>query len=108
PRLLLGERDVHRLAPGVTAWLERGAEPEAVRRVLAAGLPADLRSPVAVLGYRLRAGIPPELPREAPTPQAGRSRPVPMQNCDGCDRAFRAPEPGRCNDCPPERMDFAA
>ncbi|MEU3721704.1 helix-turn-helix domain-containing protein, partial [Streptomyces sp. NPDC031705] len=44
PRLLLAERDVQRLAPGVAAWLDRGAEPEAVRQVLAGGLPADLRS----------------------------------------------------------------
>ncbi|MYV43528.1 helix-turn-helix domain-containing protein, partial [Streptomyces sp. SID1328] len=25
----------------------------------------------------------------------------PFQNCDGCNRAFRAPEPGRCRDCSP-------
>ena len=23
----------------------------------------------------------------------------PLRNCDGCDRAFRGPEPGRCADC---------
>lgn len=23
----------------------------------------------------------------------------PMQNCPGCDRGFRAPEPGPCRDC---------
>ncbi|MEU3406892.1 helix-turn-helix domain-containing protein [Streptomyces sp. NPDC006670] len=107
PRLLLGERDVLRLAPGVTAWLERGAEPEAVRRVLVAGLPEDMRSPAAVLGYRLKAGVPPELPREAPVPSAARLRPDPLQNCDGCDRAFRAPGPGRCSACPPEELDAA-
>ncbi|MFF4496612.1 helix-turn-helix domain-containing protein [Streptomyces sp. NPDC001546] len=106
PRLLLGERDVCRLAPGVTAWLERGAEPETVRRVLAAGLPADMRSPAALIGYRLRVGLPPELPREEPAPPAAR-KPDPMQNCDGCDRGFRAPAPGRCNDCPPEDVDAA-
>ncbi|MFF4644679.1 helix-turn-helix domain-containing protein [Streptomyces sp. NPDC001389] len=106
PRLLLAERDVRRLAPGVTAWLERGAEPEAVRCVLAAGLPDDMRSPAALIGYRLRSGLPPELPRE-PAPTAAR-RPDPMQNCDGCDRGFRAPAPGRCSTCPPEGMDAAA
>ncbi|GLV83911.1 DNA-binding protein [Streptomyces lavendulae subsp. lavendulae] len=100
PRLLLAERDVRQLAPGVTAWLDRGADPEAVRRVLCANLPADLRSPAAVIGYRLRAGIPPRMPAApAPAPQA--RRPDPLQNCDGCDRAFRAPAPGRCGDCPP-------
>ncbi|MGE7388694.1 helix-turn-helix domain-containing protein [Streptomyces sp. NPDC004126] len=102
PRLLLAERDVRRLAPGVAAWLDRGAEPEAVRRVLAGGLPPNLLSPAALIGYRLKNGIPPQMP-VAPPP-AGRSapRPDPMQNCGGCDRAFRAPEPGRCRDCPPE------
>ncbi|MER7341552.1 helix-turn-helix domain-containing protein [Streptomyces sp. NPDC000075] len=106
PRLLLGERDVLRLAPGVSAWLERGAEPEAVRRVLVTGLPDDMRSPAGVIGYRLRAGLPPELPREAP--KAKPVRPDPLQNCDGCDRAFRAPTPGRCPTCPPEELDAAA
>ncbi|WP_405980230.1 helix-turn-helix domain-containing protein [Streptomyces sp. NBC_00158] len=103
PRLLLAERDVRRLAPGVAAWLDRGAEPEAVRHALAADLPPDMRSPAAVIGYRLRAGIPPRMPA-TPPPAAGTAvrRPDPWQNCDGCERAFRAPEPGRCRDCPPE------
>ncbi|MGW6539724.1 helix-turn-helix domain-containing protein [Streptomyces sp. NPDC055051] len=45
PRLLLSERDVRRLAPGVTAWLERGAHPDAVSRTLGADLPPDLANP---------------------------------------------------------------
>ncbi|MES4904539.1 MULTISPECIES: hypothetical protein [unclassified Streptomyces] len=93
-RLLLAERDVRRLAPGVAAWLERGAAPDAVRRTLATDLPPDLRHPAALLAHRLTALLPPPLP--APQP---RSRPVPLQNCDGCDRAFRAPRPGFCRDC---------
>ncbi|MCX0244198.1 helix-turn-helix domain-containing protein, partial [Streptomyces drozdowiczii] len=24
---------------------------------------------------------------------------IPLQNCDDCNRAFRAPEPGQCRDC---------
>ncbi|RSS36859.1 helix-turn-helix domain-containing protein, partial [Streptomyces sp. WAC07061] len=102
PRLLLAERDVRRLAPDVAAWLDRGVEPEAVRHALAAGLPADLRSPAAVIGYRLRAGIPPRMPTAPPPAVNAVRRPDPWQNCDGCERAFRAPEPGRCRDCPPE------
>ncbi|MFE2677759.1 helix-turn-helix domain-containing protein [Streptomyces hygroscopicus] len=95
-RLLLPERDVRRLAPAVTTWLERGAAPEAVRHALSAGLPPDLRHPAALLAHRLTALLPPPLPTAQPT-----SRPavVPLQNCDGCDRAFRAPKPGRCRDC---------
>jgi hypothetical protein len=96
-RLLLSQRDVHRLAPAVAAWLERGAGPDAVRRTLTASLPADLRRPAALLSHRLTELLPPSLP-SAPAPTA-EPRPIPLQNCDGCDRAFRAPEPGHCRDC---------
>ncbi|WP_405600961.1 helix-turn-helix domain-containing protein [Streptomyces sp. NBC_01410] len=92
PRLLLSERDVHRLAPAVTAWLERGAAPEAVRRTLTASLPPDLRHPAALLAHRLAELLPPPLP-------AVPSGPAPLQNCEACDRAFRSPEPGRCRGC---------
>ncbi|MGY1453473.1 helix-turn-helix domain-containing protein [Streptomyces sp. SS8] len=99
PRLLLSERDVTRLAPAVTAWLERGAAPDAVRRTLAAGLPAEpLRHPAALLAHRLTALLPPHLPA-APPPAPRPPRPDPLRNCDGCDRAFRSPAPGLCRDC---------
>ncbi|MEU9159189.1 helix-turn-helix domain-containing protein [Streptomyces sp. NPDC048424] len=99
PRLLLAERDVRRLVPGVSAWLERGADPEAVARVLSGGLPERMRDPASVLAYRLGALIPPHLP---PAPVVRRPiRPDPLQNCDNCDRAFRVPAPGRCRGCPP-------
>ncbi|MFD9304648.1 helix-turn-helix domain-containing protein [Streptomyces sp. NPDC060048] len=99
PRLLLADRDVRQLAPGLAEWLERGAEPEAVRLVLASDIPDDLRHPARLIGYRLKAWLPPHLP--AATPVRPVKRPDPLQNCDGCDRAFRGPEPGRCGDCPP-------
>ncbi|MFF7294337.1 helix-turn-helix domain-containing protein [Streptomyces sp. NPDC008265] len=102
PRLLLAERDVARLAPGVAAWLGRGLDAEAVARALSRDLPEPLRNPAGVLAYRLGALLPPRLP-PLPGP-AARPHPdritYPMQNCDGCDRGFRAPEPGRCGDCP--------
>ncbi|MFD8864691.1 MULTISPECIES: helix-turn-helix domain-containing protein [Streptomyces] len=98
-RLLLSERDVHRLAPAVAAWLERGATPDAVRRTLATGLPPDLRHPAALLAHRLTALLPPPLPADQPAEPAQRPPVVPLQNCDGCDRAFRAPSPGCCRDC---------
>ncbi|WP_405679023.1 MULTISPECIES: helix-turn-helix domain-containing protein [unclassified Streptomyces] len=100
PRLLLSDTAVKQLAPGVTAWLDRGAEPDAVRHALAGDLPGDLRSAAALIAHRLKAWIPPPLPAlPAAVPVR---RPDPLQNCDGCDRAFRAPEPGRCRDCPPD------
>ncbi|GGX00924.1 helix-turn-helix domain-containing protein [Streptomyces noursei] len=95
PRLLLSEADVARLAPAVSAWLEREAPPDAVRRTLSANLPDGLRNPAALLAHRLTALLPPPLPAAAPAP----ARPDPFQTCDGCERAFRAPEPGLCHDC---------
>jgi len=103
-RLLLTERDVHRLAPSVSAWLERGVPASAVQRTLMNGLPQEpIRHPASFLAHRLVALLPPPLPT-APHPQStatllGSLRPDPFQTCDGCDRAFRAPSPGRCRDC---------
>ncbi|MFI8961504.1 helix-turn-helix domain-containing protein [Streptomyces sp. NPDC053493] len=94
PRLLLAERDVRRLAPGVTAWLDRGIHPDAVRRTLSACLPDDLVHPAGLLAHRLTVLLPPPLPARPPAPD-------PFQTCDGCDRPFRAPVPGRCRDCRP-------
>ncbi|MFF7901022.1 helix-turn-helix domain-containing protein [Streptomyces sp. NPDC088817] len=98
PRLLLSACDTAHLAPGVAAWLEREVGPAAVRHALTADLPSEgLRRPAAVLAYRLTAQLPPPLPFRAPAaPPPVRH---PLQTCEGCDRAFRAPAPGRCRDC---------
>ncbi|WP_236242919.1 hypothetical protein [Streptomyces sp. CC228A] len=96
PRLLLAEADVRRLAPAVAAWLERNADPVAVRRGLTHGLPGKMAYPAGILAHRLAELIPPPLP-DRPAPD----RPHPFHTCEGCDRAFRAPEPGRCRDCRP-------
>ncbi|MFF3321650.1 helix-turn-helix domain-containing protein [Streptomyces sp. NPDC002889] len=94
PRLLLSERDVRGLAPLVGAWLECGIAADDVRRAITASLPPDLRNPAGLLRHRLIALLPPPLAAAAAT-----ARPAPLQNCDHCDRAFRAPEPGPCHDC---------
>ncbi|WP_411126029.1 helix-turn-helix domain-containing protein [Streptomyces sp. x-19] len=104
PRLLLSEVDVARLAPAVHAWLEREAPPDAVRRTLTADLPPGLRNPAALLAHRLTASLPPPLPAAAPEPAA---RADPLQTCDGCERAFRAQEPGLCRDCRPDLKEAA-
>ena len=90
-RLLLSARDVHRLAPAVSAWLERGVSPAALRGALTTGLPDIPRHPAGLLAHRLAAL--PEPPLPAPP------GPPPLQNCDGCDRAFRSPAPGHCRSC---------
>lgn len=96
PRLHLSEQDVRRLAPAVATWLERGVAPDDVSRTLAAGMPQDgVRHPAGFLAHRLTALLPPPLPPALPEPP----RPSPLQNCDDCDRAFRAANPGRCRGC---------
>ncbi|MEU3095770.1 hypothetical protein ABZ690_13360 [Streptomyces sp. NPDC006967] len=97
PRLVLSEREAARLAPAVTAWLAAGVSPSQIRTSLTAGLPDPfLTRPVGILAFRLR-----ETPLPAPPPVSLPARPAvpPFQTCDGCERAFRAPEPGRCRDC---------
>lgn len=98
PRLLLSVRDIQRLTPPVAAWLERDASPDAVRSALTTNLPPALRCPAAFLAHRLTELLPPPLPSASPAAPA-RARPAPLQTCHGCDRAFRAPEPGLCRDC---------
>ncbi|MGW9400794.1 helix-turn-helix domain-containing protein [Streptomyces sp. NPDC055642] len=100
-RLTLSLRDVNRLAPGVVDWLERGAGPAAVHRTLTTDLPVPMKHPAGMIAYRLRELLPPPLPAtpEPPSATAGAHRPPPFQDCDGCERVFRGPEPGRCRDC---------
>ncbi|MGW7573191.1 GntR family transcriptional regulator [Streptomyces sp. NPDC054765] len=97
-RLRLSEREIATLAPAVADWLDRGVPPQEVIATLTTGLPAHLsRRPARLLAHRLVALRPPA--RTAPLPEPGRPPVVPLQNCDGCDRAFRAGHPGRCRDC---------
>ncbi|MFH8881492.1 hypothetical protein [Streptomyces californicus] len=91
PRFVLSEADVERLAPAVAAWLERGVRPDAVQAALTDDPPVPLRHPAKLLRHRLIALLPPALPTVAPV--------VPLQNCDGCDRAFRSAVPGECRGC---------
>ncbi|WP_448320736.1 helix-turn-helix domain-containing protein [Streptomyces sp. CO7] len=99
PRLLLSATDAEHLAPGVAAWLERDVPPSAVRRALTENLPEQpLVRPAALLAHRLTSQLPPlppYRPADAPAPDPKH----PIHTCETCDRAFRAPAPGRCRDC---------
>ncbi|MER7575599.1 helix-turn-helix domain-containing protein [Streptomyces sp. NPDC126514] len=96
-RLLLSATDAEHLAPGVAAWLERDVTPAAVGHALTENLPLEpLIRPAAFLAHRLTAQLPPPPPFRPPAPRH------PFQTCDGCDRPFRAPAPGRCRDCRPD------
>ncbi|MEV6589811.1 hypothetical protein [Streptomyces acidicola] len=100
PRLVLSEQEAVRLAPAVAEWLAAGVAPSQITALLTARLPDHfLTRPAGILAFRLR-----ETPLPAPPPRPlpdDATRPVvlPFQTCDGCERAFRAPEPGCCRDC---------
>ncbi|MEU9094632.1 helix-turn-helix domain-containing protein [Streptomyces sp. NPDC048428] len=96
----LSEDDVQTLTPAIAAWLERKATPAAIRQVLTTDLPVPLKYPVKFLGHRLTKQLPPPLPPAGLSPLYD-----PLQNCEGCERAFRAPEPGNCAEC---RWELAA
>jgi hypothetical protein len=99
PRLLLSEGDVARLAPAVGEWLRRGVDPERIVDAVCADLPGPiLRRPAGLVAYRLEHFKPVEA---APLirPQDQRRSVVPMQNCDGCERGYRAEHPGLCRGC---------
>ncbi|MFC5720054.1 helix-turn-helix domain-containing protein [Streptomyces gamaensis] len=102
PRLLLSGRDIRHMAPLVRTWLDRGIGPHQLRHTLTRELPAEgLKWPARILTHRLTDWLPPALPTSVPAaaPKPEPVRPHPLRNCDGCDRAFRAPHPGLCRDC---------
>lgn len=109
PRLVLSAQEAARLAPAVAEWLAAGVGPREITELLTVRLPDRFRSrPASVLAFRLRET---PLPVPPPSPQPSISeRPVvlPFQTCDGCERAFRAPEPGRCRDCRRRGTDLSA
>lgn len=94
-RLLLGRRDIERLAGGVEVWMRRGATKEAIVTALTANVPHPVLNPGGLIAHRLGAQEPPEL---APAfHRAAHVPPDPFQTCDRCDRAFRSP--GLCGSC---------
>ncbi|MCL6290460.1 helix-turn-helix domain-containing protein [Streptomyces sp. ID03-2B] len=101
PQFALSEADVHRLVPGVAAWLERAARPDAIRRALTDDPPLPLKHPAKLLTYRLTELLPPAPPGVDDLSALARPRVTvtPFQTCDDCDRAFRSPVPGHCRDC---------
>jgi hypothetical protein len=58
------------------------------------------RSLAAVYLHRLHPDFLPAAPA-ACVPKTERAPVLPLQTCDGCERAFRAAAPGRCRDCRP-------
>ncbi|SFX90705.1 helix-turn-helix domain-containing protein [Streptomyces atratus] len=91
PQITLTEKDVTLLAPLAVTWFERGSTPGALRHALTADLPKPLKYPAKLLRHRLTVLLPP--------PATPATLVDPLQNCNNCDRAFRAPSPGYCRDC---------
>ncbi|MDX3247770.1 hypothetical protein [Streptomyces sp. ME18-1-4] len=98
PRLILSAQEAARLAPAVAQWLAAGVAAPEITELLTVRLPDRFKTrPAGILAFRLK---------ETPLPAPARSTEPPvrpavvrMRNCDGCDRGFRAAEPGRCRDC---------
>ncbi|MFH9243772.1 hypothetical protein ACH4KO_32920 [Streptomyces anulatus] len=108
PQFMLSETDVRQLAPGVAAWLERGAHPDAMRHALTDGPPVPLRRPALLLKHRITELLPPPPPglqELAALTRRPRITVTPFQTCDDCDRAFRSPTPGHCRDCREHRNE---
>ncbi|MGW4839203.1 hypothetical protein [Streptomyces globisporus] len=111
PQFFLSEDDVRRLVPGVAAWLERAARPDAIRHALTDDPPQPLKHPAKLLAHRLTELLPPAPPGVDALAALDRPRPrftvTPFQTCDDCDRAFRSPGPGHCRDCRQTRAAYA-
>ncbi|MFI6950642.1 helix-turn-helix domain-containing protein [Streptomyces sp. NPDC050422] len=109
PQLTLPEDDIPALVPGVAAWLERDAHPDTIRHALTSELPTPVKHPAKFVRHRITTLLPPPLPGTADlaAPPRPRAIVIPLQNCDTCDRAFRATHPGHCRDCHTDRMGAA-
>ncbi|WP_326660877.1 helix-turn-helix domain-containing protein [Streptomyces sp. NBC_00385] len=107
PQLTLTEEDIPTLAPGIAAWLERDVHPDTIRHALTDQLPHPVKHPAKFVRNRITTLLPPPLPGTTDLTPPPRRTPltIPLQNCDTCDRAFRATHPGHCRDC---RSDLRA
>ncbi|MEU7157630.1 helix-turn-helix domain-containing protein [Streptomyces chrestomyceticus] len=89
-RLTLSVRDVNRLVPAVSAWLDRGVPAAHVARTLVSDLPDGVIFRAAsLLEHRLTEWLPPPLPvRPAEEPRRVRGA---VQECQLCGLPFAPP-----------------
>ncbi|MFJ9051021.1 hypothetical protein ACIRPO_14970 [Streptomyces bacillaris] len=100
PELVLSEADIERLAPATATWLERDAHPDTIRQALTTDLPQPVKYPAKFVRHRLTMLLPPPLPgTEELAPVRPRTVVIPLQTCEGCERAFRSRTPSLCRDC---------
>ncbi|MEV0484297.1 hypothetical protein AB0I69_27250 [Streptomyces sp. NPDC050508] len=92
PALRLGAREVERLAPLAARWLESGATEADLRQALTTDLPHPVRSPAALVTYRLEA--------RTPTIPAPRKPVGTLAECGECrDPLPRGVSTGICRRC---------
>ncbi|SCD71526.1 hypothetical protein [Streptomyces sp. DvalAA-19] len=100
PELVLSEADIERLTPATATWLERDTHPDTIRQALTTDLPQPVKYPAKFVRHRLTALLPPPLPgAEELAPARPRTVVIPLQTCEGCERAFRSRTPSLCRDC---------
>ncbi|MFJ7193223.1 hypothetical protein [Streptomyces bacillaris] len=100
PELVLSEADIERLTPATATWLERDAHPDTIRQALTTDLPQPVKYPAKFVRHRLTVLLPPPLPgTEELAPARPRTVVIPLQTCEGCERAFRSRTPSLCRDC---------
>ncbi|WP_432022967.1 MarR family transcriptional regulator [Streptomyces parvus] len=101
-RLALSADDCTTLEPLATQWLDRGVTTDYLTNALAAGLPAQVDSPVGLLRRRLIDKLPPQLPATPSTP-AGTPAPTRrlLVECTDCGRPGppEALPDGLCRPC---------
>ncbi|MET7370632.1 MarR family transcriptional regulator [Streptomyces sp. NPDC005566] len=99
-RLALSAADCAVLEPMAAAWFTRGVDADYLVRALAAGLPAQVDSPVGFVRRRLTDKIPPHVPTAAPPAPGTPVRSV-MMECTKCGvpgRTEALPD-GLCRAC---------
>ncbi|MFG2387328.1 helix-turn-helix domain-containing protein [Streptomyces lavendulae] len=97
-RLLLGQRDIERLADDVEVWLERGASMDAITTALTARIPHPLTNPAGLIAHRLKAQLPRSWTRspDAPPPYA----PTPCRTARAATAASAARPPAPAGAAP--------
>ncbi|MBP2360698.1 MULTISPECIES: MarR family transcriptional regulator [Streptomyces] len=100
-RLALSAADCAVLEPLAAEWFARGVDADYLVRALAAGLPAQVDSPVGFVRRRLTDKIPPHPPAVPQPPAAGAPVRLVMMECTKCGAPGRAealPD-GLCRPC---------
>ncbi|WP_433224441.1 hypothetical protein [Microtetraspora malaysiensis] len=69
PRLSVGVAEMGKVVPLVEEWRKRGASDSQIREALTAGLPDEIKSPVALMKSRLERKMPAHRPAVAASPK---------------------------------------